>query len=58
MEEILIHQTTQAVPTHGGKTGFQGVLKCIPNVPKSYGLKPSYSKGVTKGKGVKVSSLS
>jgi tubulin polyglutamylase TTLL5 len=58
LEEILIHQTTQTVPTHGGKTGFQGVLKCIPNVPKSYGLKPPYSKSAAKSKGLKVSSLS
>ncbi|XP_044265765.1 tubulin polyglutamylase TTLL5 isoform X1 [Tribolium madens] len=57
LEEILVHQTTQTVPTHGGRTGFQGVLKCIPNVPKSCGLKPPY-KTSTKSKGVKVASLS
>lgn len=57
MEEILIHQTTPTVPIHG-KSGFQGVLKCIPNAPKSCGIKPPLSKSGVKAKGVRVSSLS
>lgn len=58
LEEILIHQTTPTVPIHGGKTGFQGVLKCIPNAPKLGGLRPPLSKTGVKAKGVRVSSLS
>lgn len=42
LEEVLVHQTTHTVPTYPATPGFQGVLKCIPNVPKHYGLKPPY----------------
>lgn len=43
LEEVLIHQTAHAAPNYGtSPPGFQGVLKCIPNVPKRYGLKPPY----------------
>ncbi|XP_050312018.1 tubulin polyglutamylase TTLL5 isoform X2 [Anthonomus grandis grandis] len=43
LEEVLIHQTAHAVTSYNSNSpGFQGFLKCIPNVPKQYGLKPPY----------------
>ncbi|KAJ8924380.1 hypothetical protein NQ315_007176 [Exocentrus adspersus] len=56
LEEVLIYQTTQTVPSYAATPGFQGVLKCIPNVSKHYGLKPPYKSNKTKG--LKVSSVS
>lgn len=55
LEEVLIHQTTHKAPTYAA--GFQGVLKCIPNVPKQYGLKPPYKPNKL-CKGVRVASSS
>lgn len=56
LEEVLIYQTTQTVPSYAATPGFQGILKCIPNVSKYYGLKPPYKSN--KSKGLKVSSVS
>uniref|UniRef100_V5G4R9 Tubulin--tyrosine ligase-like protein 5 n=1 Tax=Anoplophora glabripennis TaxID=217634 RepID=V5G4R9_ANOGL len=55
LEEVLIYQTTQTVPSYAATPGFQGILKCIPNVSKYYGLKPPYKSN--KSKGLKVSSV-
>ncbi|XP_057653784.1 tubulin polyglutamylase TTLL5 isoform X5 [Diorhabda carinulata] len=40
LEELLIYQTTQNVPSYATNTTFPGLLKCIPAIPKHYGLKP------------------
>ncbi|KAL1514075.1 hypothetical protein ABEB36_003396 [Hypothenemus hampei] len=43
LEEILvIYQTALAMPNYQTSPGFQGILKCIPNVHKQYGIKPPY----------------
>ncbi|CAG9765974.1 unnamed protein product [Ceutorhynchus assimilis] len=42
LEEVLVYQTTHMVPNYSASPGFQGILKCIPNVSKHYGLKPPY----------------
>ncbi|KAH1015348.1 hypothetical protein HUJ05_013087 [Dendroctonus ponderosae] len=42
LEEVLIYQTTHVVPNYNASPGFQGVLKCMPNVSKQYGIKPPY----------------
>ncbi|XP_076260052.1 tubulin tyrosine ligase-like 5 isoform X4 [Rhynchophorus ferrugineus] len=54
LEEVLIYQTTQKSQT---QAGFQGILKCIPNAPKQYGLKPPYKPNKL-CKGVRVASSS
>lgn len=54
LEEVLIHQTAHVAQNYGtSPPGFQGVLKCIPNVSKRYGLKPPYKQNKLV-KGVKV----
>ncbi|XP_066146909.1 tubulin polyglutamylase TTLL5 isoform X1 [Euwallacea fornicatus] len=57
LEEVLIYQTTQTVPNYTSSPGFQGILKCIPNVPKQYGILPPYRPNKM-AKGVKVTDSS
>ncbi|XP_060536355.1 tubulin polyglutamylase TTLL5 isoform X2 [Cylas formicarius] len=57
LEEILIQQTTKAIPDSGGPTGFRGVLKCIPNVDKHYSIRPAFKPNKL-CKGVKIATLS
>ncbi|CAH1107627.1 unnamed protein product [Psylliodes chrysocephalus] len=40
LEELLIYQTTQNISSYSTTPGFPGILKCIPAIPKYYGLKP------------------
>ncbi|KAJ8979747.1 hypothetical protein NQ317_004734 [Molorchus minor] len=56
LEEVLIYQTTQATPSYVVQPGFQGILKCIPNVSKPNSIRSPYRSN--KAKGMKVSSVS
>ncbi|CAH0551742.1 unnamed protein product [Brassicogethes aeneus] len=55
LEEVLMYQTTQTVPTYGVKPGLPSVLKTMPNKPM--GPKLSGNKSAGKGRGSRVSPL-
>ncbi|CAG9861928.1 unnamed protein product [Phyllotreta striolata] len=41
LEEVLIYQTTQNVSNYTETQGLPRILKCIPTIPNTYGIKPS-----------------
>ncbi|CAG9818928.1 unnamed protein product [Phaedon cochleariae] len=55
LEEVLIHQTNQNMSNQSMTTGFRGILKCIPNAPRSHGLKAPLT---SKNKHLNIASIS